>query len=233
MGQKITGPNTPSPHQLADVVALANRAFRTTRAGDMGSEYPLLFGIERLQRLRIFQVDGWAVAMVGMILNDTVLLGCDVRVACVGSVCTDRAHRASGLAGRLMDDAVQRARAAGASIMLISGDRSLYARRGAFAEGRFHQYTPHPAALGRGGPEVQVKQIDPPSCALALRMSQAEPIHFRRTRTEYAAQIASGFTQDRPGATYEARREPDGRRADIAVLSVSCPGPPIDDERIV
>jgi len=104
MSANYVGPKTTELHQLKEVMALPKHVFRSDCEGDLG----LLFHPDRLGQLRIFESDGKPVSLVGMILNDTVLLGCSVRVACIGSVCTDEPHRGRGLAGRLVEDAVER-----------------------------------------------------------------------------------------------------------------------------
>jgi len=224
MPEEFTGPSTPTREKLQAVIDLANRVFRTKRPGDMGAEFPLLFGPDRLQCLRVFEKDGRPVSLVATVINDTVLLGCSVRVACIGSVCTDPDCRGRGLAGRLMDDAVERARAAGAALMLISGRRTLYTRRGSHGEGRFDRYELVPEQLPETT-ELTVTELPPQACRGALRMHEAEPIRFRRTEAQYAAQIACGFVQDAPGKTYAVRR---GDRL-VAVFSVRRLGPPTDD----
>jgi predicted N-acetyltransferase YhbS len=216
--EEFVGPLTPRGDQLGAVVALANRVFRAG-GGDMAADYPQLFRRDGLRQLRVFMQAGRPVSLVGTVLGDVAAFGCGLRVACVGSVCTDASARGRGLAGALLDDAVTRARAAGASVMLISGGRSLYRRRGAFSVGRFLRYT-MPAAALRPLPGIEVADVGPDEAGEALAVFEAEPIRFRRTRRQYATQIASGLVMGRLGRTCLVRRG--GRPAAVVSLNPPC-----------
>ncbi len=198
------GPKTVEPHHLQDVVALSESVFRGVR--NMREKYPLVYHAGRLEQLRIFECGGRPVSLVATVLNEAVLLGCSVRVAAVGSVCTDQAHRGQGLAGRLVDDAVARAKAAGAAVMLISGGRTLYTRRGAARCGRFHRYDIPRDSLPQPDGSVSLDEITRQNAGTALRLYDAEPIRFRRSEEDYAEQIACGWTMNRPGFNYLLRR---------------------------
>ena len=173
------GPKTVRADQLKDAVSLANRVFRSTGGGDMGRQYPMIFDPARLEQLRIFEHGGKPVSLVSTVVSDTVLLGCAVRVAAVGSVCTDAAHRGRNLAGRLVDDAVARALAAGAPIMLISGGRSLYTRRGAAGCGRFYRYDLRRDTLPPLDQRLTLREVTADNAESALRMYEAEALRFR------------------------------------------------------
>jgi len=220
VSQPYSGPKHALPGQLCDVVALSSRVFES----DMGAEFPLLFDVERLDQLLIYDLDGIPVSLVGMTLDDTSLLGCPVRVACIGSVCTDPAHRGAGLAGLLMDAAVTQAAAGGAAIMLISGGRSLYTRRGAFSEGRFPSYDICRGALPPADPSALVEPVTETTVGDVLRLFETEPIRFRRDPADYGRRIRCGIMVCAPAATYAVRRAGEL----VAALSVNVPATPED-----
>jgi predicted N-acetyltransferase YhbS len=216
--KEYLGPKTTRPDQLKDVIALSASVFRGANVGDLiAKHYPLLYHPDRLEQLRIFEYEGRPVALVGMIVSDTVLLGCDVRVARIGSVCTTNEHRGNRLASRLLQDAEQRAISARAPIMLISGGRSLYTRRGAASCGRFHAYEIPRKTLPPRDRTLTVTQLTRENAATALRLFEAEPIRFRRTAQDYAAKIATNWIENRPGASYLISRA----ETPVAAISVS------------
>jgi len=218
---QYVGPQALPPERLEAAVALANRVFRQGRGadGDMAREFPTLFCRDRMEQLRTITCGDEPVSLVGMVAGDVVLLGCPLRVVCIGSVCTDEAHRQAGLAGRCLDDAVRCAIDGGASLMLISGGRSLYRRRGAFSCGRFVKYALPADALPPAGEELEIVEVTSETAGEALRLFEAEPIRFRRCEADYATLVLCGGVMDRPGGTYLARR--DGEAA--AVVSVNAP----------
>ncbi len=214
--EEYVGPVTVRPEQLQPVVDLANRVFRAS-GGDMGREYPLQYSTDCLEKLRIFEKDRAPVSVVATTINDAVLLGCSVRLALVGSVCTDESARGRGLAGRLMDDAAERAVSVGASVMLISGGRTLYTRRGAGRCGVFHTYTMPADSLPAPDAGLTVSEVTVENADVALRICRAEPIRFRRTLAEHSTQIACGWVRNKPGRTFLISRS----GQPVATVSVS------------
>ena len=216
------GPMTASPAQRSRAVALANSIFRAKGGGDMGTQFPLLFHPDRLEQVRIFADDaGRPISMVGTATDEVALLGCPARVGCVGAVCTAEPARGQGLAGRLVEDAIDRAWAEGVSVMLVSGHRSLYLCRGWTSAGRFVRNHLTPESL-TAQDDLQISELTQDDCGEALALHELEPVRFRRTSGDYAAQVGCGWTVNRPGKTFLVRRA--GRA--VAVISGNRTTPP-------
>lgn len=199
------GPVIPQAGQLASIIAMVNRMFYSDKPFRVTDEFPWLFCRDALDRLRIFIADSQPVAHLAMVVNDASIYNCRVRVACLGAVCTEEAHRSKGLAGALVDDAVERAKAEGTAIMLISGNRSLYTRRGAYEVGRFLKFDVAAESLAR--PDgLKVNRLSDEDCSRALELYEAEPIHFCRTLEQYRSQISTGLVMNRQGKSYAVRR---------------------------
>ena len=212
---QYAGPLTPSPEQLPLIIALLNRVFYANKSFKITDEFPLLFCPSGLHQLRIFTSNSQPVAHVATVINEIFAFGCRLRVACLGGVCTDESQRGQGLAGKLTDDAISRATAAGAAIMLISGHRPLYTRRGAHKPGVFHKFT-IPADSLPIRQDLTVTEISAEQCPQALQFYQSEPLHFCRTVEQYTSQTSTGFVMNRHGKTYFISRGPDP----LAVLTV-------------
>src|SRR5438128_4030026 len=91
------------------LLALVNRVFN--EGGDMGAAFPLLFGPDNIEGLRVVPGDQGPVAHAGVCIRPAVILGARLKVASIGAVCTDPGHRGRGLASALMADARRSARA--------------------------------------------------------------------------------------------------------------------------
>jgi len=174
---QYSGPLSPSSENLEAIIALVNRMFYSARPWGATRDFPWLFSREGLKQLRIFARDSEPVSLMATQINDLRAFGCSIRVAGVGAVCTSEQDRGRGLAGRLLDDAVQIAASAGASIMLISGDRTLYRRRGAYSAGRFYKFTVPLESLAEQK-DLNVAELSGDDCGQALQLFQAEPIYF-------------------------------------------------------
>ncbi len=74
--------------------------------------------------------DGKPVSHIRVVYNVLSLNGCRLKIASIGGVCTHPDYRGQGIASTLLDHCVQVAADAGASLLLISGERGLYRRAG-------------------------------------------------------------------------------------------------------
>ncbi|MEN6626929.1 MAG: GNAT family N-acetyltransferase [Candidatus Sumerlaeia bacterium] len=216
MPVKLVGPLTPSDEQYDDVTALCNRVFRPDGWADMRAQYPLVLRRDKLSQLRVLEEDGKPVSLVCTVEGRGALLGCDVRIALVGLVCTGKEREGRGLAGTLMDDAIARATADGYGIMLISGGRTLYTRRGSHYCGDFVKYAIDPARLPKAE-GLAVTQLAPDRAEDAWTLLEAEPIRFRRTLDEYKKLLATDWVVGYPGSTWLVERA--GRP--VAVFSIN------------
>lgn len=212
--------------ELPELITLTNRVFRTTRPGDMGAEYPLVFDERNVENLLLVRVAGRIVAHVGICLRDASLLGAAIRVASIGAVATDPAHRGHGIASQLMANAREQAVRSGASLMLISGLRGLYHRLGYVQVGEFRAYT---VPAGSPNPELTVdlmKEADLPSF---VRLHQAEPVRFFRTLDDWQRLLSAGMLMNQPADLW-LLREGD---IPVAYAGVQRPYQPLDPTKPV
>ncbi len=209
------GPLTSSPEQLPSIIALLNRVFYANKPFTVTNEFPLVCCPRGLNQLRVFTSNSEPVAHAATVINEVSAFGCRLGAACLGAVCTDEPHRGRGLAGELVDDAISRAAAAGATIMLISGHRPLYTSRGAHKPGIFQKFTVAADSAPRQG-NLTVSEISAEDCPRALELYESEPLHFCRSVEQYTSQTSTGFVMNRQGKTYVIRGGPDT----LAVLTV-------------
>jgi GNAT superfamily N-acetyltransferase len=180
--------------ELPSLVDLANRVFRSGRAGDMGAEYPLVFEPANVENLRVARADGRIVSHVGICLRDASILGARVHVASIGAVATDPDHRGRGLASRLMEEARRHAVQQGASLMLISGGRGLYIRLGYVQVGSFLSHQSR-EELGEG---LEVREFVDADLAAVAALYQAEPVRFFRPMSDWHRLVAAGRLMNQP-----------------------------------
>lgn len=165
----------------------------------MMTEYPLLFAEENLDQLRVISVDGQIVAHVGILVRDILILGCRVRSAAIGSVCTHPDFRGQGLASDLMADARRHAVDQGASLMLISGTRGLYRRLGYAEVGAFRRLMFQATLTRQTG---CIASFRPGDLDTAIRLHQQEPVRFLRTREDWDRLLSAGMIMNLPATMY-------------------------------
>jgi GNAT superfamily N-acetyltransferase len=131
---------------------------------------------------------GAPICQIGITHGRVSMYGSDLRIASIGSVCTHPDYRGQGLAGRLLEYCMQKLKADGARLALISAVRSLYTRAGCVPamdlnlvrlepgqplDGLRDLLLPRTSGLSfRPMTEVDV--------ALCARLYQMEPVHFVR-----------------------------------------------------
>ena len=206
------------PDELFDLVKLTNRIFRAARPGNMGEEYPLVFEAPNAENLLVARKDGHIVAHVGLCIRDASILGASLRVVSIGAVGTDPDHRGHGIASRLMGLARERAREAGASLMLISGERGLYKRLGYVQVGAFQSYI---VPAGELEPGLTATPFTPDDLPALVRLYQSEPVRFLRPAEDWNKLLAASMLMNQPADMLVIRRG----NAIVAYAGVQRPRP--------
>lgn len=127
-------------HELQQAAVLAENVFCADGDRYMESSFPALFQPGISHSYGAFTPEGILVSFMGMvpvqIQSGTHLIS----AYSIGAVCTHPDYRGQGFAGQLLDLCRQHARAAGASLLFISGDRSLYTRAGSVPFGQVTRF---------------------------------------------------------------------------------------------
>ncbi len=126
--------------ELTEAALLAEDVFCGNGERYMERSFPTIFQSGMSQSYAAFNEQGKLVSFIGMvpfIVRSGVAF---LNAYSIGAVCTDPAYRGQGIAGKLFTLCQQHAKEAGASLMFISGDRSLYTRAGSVAFGETGKY---------------------------------------------------------------------------------------------
>lgn len=127
--------------ELHQAAALANIVFCNDENGHMGYCFPTLFQAGISHSYGAFTSDGKLISFMGMVPVRINAKKLTLKAFSIGAVCTDPAFRGHGIASKLLERCHQHARYAGASVLFISGDRSLYTRAGSVFYGKAHKIT--------------------------------------------------------------------------------------------
>ncbi|MEK4344184.1 GNAT family N-acetyltransferase [Paenibacillus sp. FSL P4-0184] len=119
------------PAELDQAALLADSVFREPGATSMKELFPLIFRPGLSHSYAAIADDGTVAAFMGLVPS-TIKTGdaAFMNVFSIGAVCTDPAFRGQGLAGQLLQLCQTHAAEAEASLIFVSGDRSLYTRAG-------------------------------------------------------------------------------------------------------
>ena len=131
--------------------------------------------------------DGRLVSHIKIAYNTISLYGCRLKIASIGGVCTHPDYRAQGIATILLDHCIAESARAGASLLLISGERRLYRRAHAVdaiptLEGRLT-----PTFIEPASPPVTAHRGTAEDWFACASLYQSEPVRFVR-RAEFFRQ---------------------------------------------
>jgi hypothetical protein len=153
----------------------------------MAYEFPLLFSAENAHNLYFVARDGRPVSLAGMRHGLIQVRGSTISVASMGSVCTLPEYRGLHLASTIVEAILNDFRA-DVSLILISGDKSIYLRQGFVRFGRFAHFQFEDIALATGHtqpPDLTIRSLDDDRDDRSLCLLYAdEPSGFGRTPDE-------------------------------------------------
>ncbi|GIX06991.1 MAG: hypothetical protein KatS3mg115_1394 [Candidatus Poribacteria bacterium] len=196
----------PRPARPEDEEALRECVGRVFRPS-LYDEYPQLFHAGNLPHCRVIELDGKIVSHVGLTIQDASILGCAVRVGCIGAVATLPEYRGKGYASACLIDAMLHARAQGCDWLIISGDRSLYRRVGARRVGRdFHVRMSAEQAEGLRDPKVHLRRASREDIPLLMELHQREPVHWKRSVRVWGRAFDCAFVMNRPASFWIVER---------------------------
>lgn len=127
--------------ELQMAVELAEQVFCATGERYMGHSFPTLFRPGISHSYGAFTEEGELVSFMGLVPVQVTSGEHILSAFSIGAVCTHPDYRGQRLAGQLLEQCTQHAIDAGASLLFISGDRSLYTRAGSQFFGHIHQTT--------------------------------------------------------------------------------------------
>lgn len=133
-------------NELREAADLADAVFRDAEQSSMADAFPFIFAPGISHSYGAFTDGGRLVSFMGLVPFTLRMGPARLRVFSMGSVCTDPEFRGRQLASRLLERCKAHAAAAGASLLFVSGDRSLYTRNECYPFGHVKRYTLDPAA---------------------------------------------------------------------------------------
>ncbi|MCL6548592.1 MAG: GNAT family N-acetyltransferase [Alicyclobacillus sp.] len=137
-----------SAEEYEAAVRLADEVFRDAEQKSMGTAFPFVFSPQLGQGFGAFE-GGRLVSFMGLVPSVIRIGPARLPVYSLGSVCTAPDARGKGYASALLEQVQRHVDRAGAALMLVSGDRSLYTRNRCHRFGAARRFTLDPAFAGR------------------------------------------------------------------------------------
>lgn len=183
----MDGPRPPRHSELDDLTTLLTEVFDFY--GEHSSHARLrerLAAPARMRNTLVVAEDAKPVSHVHTVHDRISILGCRVKVAGVSSVCTHPDFRGRGFAAAILETAMAEMKAAGARIIIVSGDRGLYRRAGCIPAGSMLHGHVRRGSLPAAPSGLAVRRADPHDWPRIAPLHQAEPVRFLRTQDDLA-----------------------------------------------
>lgn len=114
-------------------------------------------------------------------VDSVSVYGCRFKAASLGGVCTDPGYRNRGYAGRILEESLARMTAAGARVLVVSGNRSLYQRNHCVPAGEVLETRIYRGMLPPCRPGLTVRRFTSEEWPALAPLNEAEPVRFVRS----------------------------------------------------
>jgi predicted N-acetyltransferase YhbS len=180
-------------NELKQAVALADSIFRSADQSSMSDAFLFIFEPGRSHSFGAFDGER-LVSFMGFVPSVIRVGRAWLQVFSMGSVCTHVDYRGQGIAGKLLDLCKKHAYDAGASLIFVSGTRSLYSRADCFRYGKAQRFTLDEegaarlkASLSPGGGEVRSIRLMESADAFAQhRIADSRSVAFEQSIADLA-----------------------------------------------
>ena len=111
-------------------IELSDRVFREKDQVSMGKAFPFIFSEAFIESSYGYFIEGKLIVFMGLVPSTICIGNARVQVYSLGSVCTHPDYRGKGYASEVLEQILKDLQESEAALLLISGDRSLYTRKG-------------------------------------------------------------------------------------------------------
>lgn len=215
-------------------IRVANEVFRTVGQKGMEEAFPHLYAKGNRQSFGAFE-EGRLVSFLGMAPQSVRIGEARLDVLSVGSVCTLAEARGKGYASRLFALAKAHAAHAGASLVLVSGDRPLYTEAGCHRFGSVRKYVldGEQVRQSRDSGAGNAREWEPADLFGMAEAARARAVRYEQSAGELAALIAAGGIGRRKRMGFKALVAEGADRSIRAFAVIALPPPDQPEEPAV
>lgn len=225
--------------EIDQAIHLADQTFRGADHTSMGEAFPQVFSKNIIHSFGAFDGDT-LVSFMGLVPSHIKVGGAVLNVFSIGAVCTHENYRKRGISSAILKGVYQYIDQAGASLLLISGDRGLYTRNHCYHFGRTYQYAIQQSNVHKGHYEGVIRQQQANDTFQIDEMRTKENVRFQSSLWEWSVLLeSSGYTSifNMQQACFIAEREgiiegyvviglPNGKGSKQEAVVTECGGPP-------
>ncbi len=190
----MEGPRACKKEELDKVIALINKTFRAPNGYDdtMGEEFNLMLSETNLNNMRIILEDGVPVANVNFYKSTILIENIPIKAASVGAVCSDVNSRGKGYSSVILDDCERLMKEESIRVMLVSGTRGLYLRRGCTIVGKCYEFIIPPSEESQVN--IELLEYEDNLLETLTKLYSKESTRYYRTYEEFTRLLKGATT---------------------------------------
>ncbi|HEX7065233.1 MAG TPA: GNAT family N-acetyltransferase [Bacillales bacterium] len=215
--------------ELKEAVRLADLVFRDSDQPSMGAAFPNMFSSHLSgQSYGAFE-EGRLVSFLGLVPSIVQMGPARLKTYSLGSVCTHPDFRGKGYAGEILKEVISHADKARASLLLVSGSRSLYRRADCHPFGDAQRFSLDGASaqslLDQASPTLNFRELEPTDWLELVEVSRSRTAYFEQSVWDLSVLIeAEAFASVNKHRHKVLVAEEDGCIAGFIVLGVPFAG---------
>lgn len=181
-------------NEIDQAIQLADEIFREEGHSSMGDAFPQVFSKGMNHSFGAFEGDK-LVSFMGLVPSKINIGKAEVNIFSIGAVCTHEDYRQRGISSKLLNKVYQYIDEAGASLLLISGDRGLYTRNHCYHFGDTSQYLIHRSQIAENDYEGLVRRGKATDFFQIDQLRKENNVYFESSLWEWSTLLeSSGYT---------------------------------------
>jgi GNAT superfamily N-acetyltransferase len=187
----LDGPRAVAADELPRVMELIDGVFAADGPVSMFDRFPVLFAADNLENCRVIFGGSRPVSHAAYLPCEISFHETTISAACLGAVCTDENYRGRGLSTAVLNDCEVRMRRRGIELLLISGRRGLYERRGARTVGSRRRIVFTRDLLDDLEDDMlDIRPAGPDDLEILASLYASGPVHFVRSTHQWKRWLA-------------------------------------------
>ncbi|WP_168118543.1 GNAT family N-acetyltransferase [Paenibacillus sp. HB172176] len=184
--------------EVEEAIRLADSVFRDDEQVSMREAFPSVFSKSLKQSYGAFE-EGKLVSFMGFVPSIVQIESARLHIYSIGAVCTHPDARGKGYASQLMTAVLSHANEAGAALILVSGNRSLYTRSACYPFGSVKRYSldENHRELPLNDQQITVREWRPADLFKLTELARIRTAYYEQSVTDLAGLIhASAYASN-------------------------------------
>lgn len=192
---------SPREEEFSLVLDLINSVFVPDKNAvvQMHNRFPLMLSKDNIANIKIICQNDMPVSVSNYYITTIMSEGFPIKVASIGAVCTNKEYRGKGLSSMILEVSESQMKEQNVDIVLVSGTRSLYMRRGCAIVGGFieSKITPETVKKISAQKDISICDFNETYFSALLRLYNREHTRFYRTFSDFKTLLQAILIPDK------------------------------------